>query len=70
MESAPSKIDKRANDKALHILGRDFSREKIMNTLGLEDEDVDKADQERVQRTEEEYPMIKFVSFDSNFNQL
>jgi hypothetical protein len=39
--------------KANRVLGRDYSKEKIMNTLGIEPAQLSLAEQEIIERTEE-----------------
>jgi hypothetical protein len=41
-------------EKAKKVLGRDTSREKVMNVMGLDDEDVEEAERERAERLETE----------------
>jgi len=46
--------DKRPSEKALKILGRDASKEKLMNTLGIESEQLKLVELELIERAEEQ----------------
>jgi len=46
-------IDKKKSQKALKILGIDPSKKKVGSTLGLDDEEVELAEQEEYERNEE-----------------
>jgi len=54
----PTKIFEKGviNDKARKVLGNDsISKEKVMNRLGIEDEEIKQAELERIEWTEEQY---------------
>jgi len=43
----------KGTQKAMKFLGRDSSREKVMNTLGIEGDELEQAEQARLEREEE-----------------
>jgi len=45
----------KAPEKAMKLLGREFSKEKVMNRLGIEGDDLKQAELERIERVEETY---------------
>jgi hypothetical protein len=47
-------VDKRHATKALDVLGHDPSKEKVKNTLGMDEEDVEQAEQDKIEHFEEE----------------
>ncbi len=46
-------VDKKHATKALEVLGHDPSKEKVKNTLGLEEEDIEQAEQAKIEQFEE-----------------
>jgi len=51
----PFATQKTKSEKAMKFLGRDCSKEKVMSTLGCNEEHIQQAEQARIERLEEEY---------------
>lgn len=49
------------SDKAMKFLGRDISKEKLMDRLGMEAEDLKQAEQDLIERNEKELERVREI---------